>query len=254
VIKRIGHIDNNENRKLKDQEFNINQPTISIIIPTYNEADNIGRLLEYLLAHRCDLIKEIIVVDGGSTDQTVDRSRQYEVEVLNSPHKGRASQMNYGASKSSGNILYFVHADTIPPSTFATDIVHELAAGYPLGCFRFLFDSPRKLLKVNSYFTRFDKIWCRGGDQTLFVKRQLFEELNGYRDDHKIMEEYDFIIRARKEVPFKIIPKDVIVSARKYDHNGYLRVQVANLVVFNMYRFGASQERMVKTYRRLLKK
>jgi len=96
-------------------------------------------------------------------------------------------------------------------------------------------------------------MWCRGGDQTLFVTRQLFDELGGYDTHFRIMEEYDFIKRARQENPFKIIPKPVLVSARKYEHNGYLRVQIANLTVFNMYRLGCSQETLVNTYRNLLK-
>lgn len=230
------------------------KPTaISIIIVTYNEAKNIQKLLKHLLSHKHPAIKEILVVDGGSTDDTPSLADSDGVEVLKSPKKGRAFQMNYGAQRATGNILYFVHADTLPPISYASDILNAIKNGFPIGCFRFQFDSDRFLLKVNSYFTRFDKMWCRGGDQSLFVRREIFDDLNGYTESMQIMEEYDFIKRARINHSFKIIPKPVLVSARKYKKNGYLRVQVANLTIFNMYRFGCSQKFMVTTYNRLLK-
>ena len=225
---------------------------ISIIIPVYNEEENIQKLLPRLTTATESIPCEIIVVDGGSTDRTAERATALGATVLRSPKKGRAHQMNHGYENSTGDILYFVHADTLPPLSFVADIQAALAEGYPLGCYRFEFNSPRKILKLNAYFTRFDKMWCRGGDQTLFVTRELFAELKGYCSKHYIMEEYDFIARARKNHPFKIMPKAVLVSARKYETNGYLKVQVANLIVFNMYRFGVSQEKMLKFYRSML--
>jgi len=225
---------------------------ISIIIPTYNEEENIQKLLPRLLESTASIASEILVSDGGSTDQTVERAKALGATVLHAPIKGRTHQMNYGAESATGEVLYFVHADTLPPKTFVADIRAALSQGYPLGCYRFEFNSPRKLLKVNSYFTRFDKMWCRGGDQTLFVTRDLFDELGGYCSKHLIMEEYDFIARARKNHRFKIMPKAVLVSARKYENNGYLKVQFANLIVFNMYRLGVPQEKMLKFYRSML--
>ena len=225
---------------------------ISIIIPVYNEEENIQKLLPLLIDATASIPREIIVVDGGSTDRTAERATALGATVLRSPKKGRAHQMNHGYENSTGDILYFVHADTLPPLSFVADIRAALAEGYPLGCYRFEFDSPRKILKINAYFTRFDKMWCRGGDQTLYVTRSLFKELKGYCSKHYIMEEYDFIARARKENRFKIMPKSVLVSARKYENNGYLKVQFANLMVFNMYRLGFSQEKMMKFYRSML--
>jgi hypothetical protein len=108
------------------------------------------------------------------------------------------------------------------------------------------------LLQLNGYFSRFDRLWCRGGDQTLFVSQSLFKQLKGYKESHLIMEEYDFIIRARQTHAFKIIPNEVLVSARKYEGRSFFKVQFANLIVFNMFRFGASQQRLVQTYKKLL--
>ncbi len=225
---------------------------VSIIIPTLNEAENIVRLIERLQRYGEDRLHEIIVVDGGSTDDTCQLARESGARVLQSSTKGRARQMNYGADRSTGNILYFVHGDTLPPKSYMSDIFQALQEGYQSGIFRFKFDSDRWILKINSWFTRFDRLWCRGGDQSIFVTRTTFEDLNGYRDDYLIMEDYDFMIRLRKKYPFKIIQKDTLVSARKYETNGYLRVQVANFITFNMYRLGYSQEKMINTYYRML--
>jgi len=226
---------------------------VSIIIPTLNEAENIQRLVERLIEGGNGHIEDLIVVDAGSEDSTRHLAQQAGARVLNAPERGRSRQMNYGVEHSSGELLYFVHGDTLPPLSYMDDIQQAVKEGYPIGGFRFRFESDRFILKINSFFTRFDLLWCRGGDQSLYVTRALFEELDGYRDDWIIMEEYDFMIRARKEHPFKIIPKDVLVSARKYENNGYMRVQVANLIVFNMFRFGYSPQKICDTYRRLLK-
>ena len=226
---------------------------MSIIIPTYNEAKNISRVLKRLREYSTPDLKEIIVIDGESEDDTVQIAKTCGADIACiSPQKGRAAQMNYGVSLASGDVYYFVHADTLPPKSYIMDIHETLEQGYPMGCYRFQFDSASKLLKINAWFTRFDRLMCRGGDQTLFVTRDLFEEMNGYRDDFRIMEEYDFLTRARKVAQFRIIPKDVIVSARKYDNNSYLRVNLANFTVFMMYFMGFSQDRLVKVYKWML--
>jgi rSAM/selenodomain-associated transferase 2 len=225
---------------------------ISIIIPVLNEAENIPRLVRHLKTHGGSHLLEIIVVDGGSTDETIPLARAAGATVVRSPKRGRASQMNYGAERARGKLLYFVHADTLPPRTFMADIIESVNQNYPIGCFRFRFDSRRWLLRINSWFTRLDLLWCRGGDQSLYILRELFLELDGFSDEHIIMEEYDLIVRARSKYPFRIIPKNVLVSARKYETNSYLRVQVANFIAFNMYRLGFPQKRIYDTYRRML--
>ncbi len=228
------------------------QPRISIIIPTYQEADNLRALLPFLRTHGGAHLAEIIVSDGGSTDQTLAVAQAAGAVALVSPRRGRGAQLNFGARHARGQLLYFVHADARPPASFATDLYEALAAGYPMGCYRFRFASSRWLLRVNAYFTRFDRLMCRGGDQTLFVTRPLFDHLGGYRDDFLIMEDYDIIVRARRQVPFRIIPENVVVSARKYETNSYLRVNLANLTIFLMYFRGCSQQQMAQTYKKLL--
>lgn len=227
--------------------------TISIIIPTLNEADNIGPLLYHLNKSPDRNALEIIVADGHSVDGTVEKCQEFASARVISTARGRAVQMNEAAMIASGEVLYFVHADTLPPLTFYSDIRTALEEGYDLGCYRFRFDSPRTLLKINNFFTRFDRMWVRGGDQSLFMTRDSFVALGGYRKEFVIMEEYDLIRRARESgLKFKVIPGEILVSARKYQGNSYLRVQLANLVAFNMFRFGFDPQRILSTYRRMI--
>jgi glycosyltransferase involved in cell wall biosynthesis len=111
--------------------------TVSIVIPAYNEAAGIGALLAYLrqvTADEPDL--EIIVADGGSTDGTRARARRAGATVVRSPRKGRAAQLNYGARQATGDILYFLHADSYPPPGFLADLRRAQRQGYGSGCYR----------------------------------------------------------------------------------------------------------------------
>ncbi len=224
---------------------------LSVIIPTYNESEHIQRVIRQLKKSNHTNV-EIIISDGGSNDETEFKATELGVSFYRSLQKGRAQQLNYGASKSKGDILYFVHADTLPPESFYEDILEATGNGYPIGCYRFKFDSDKKMLKVNAYCTRFDRLMCRGGDQSLFITRALFDQLDGYCEKHKIMEDYDIIIRAKKLSDFKIIPKNVVVSARKYEHNNYFKVNIANLIVFLMFYAKMDHEKIIKVYRALL--
>jgi rSAM/selenodomain-associated transferase 2 len=225
---------------------------ISIIIPTLNEAENIGQLVQYLKRHATNTLLEIIVVDAQSTDNTEGVARQAGARVLTSEKRGRAVQMNLGSKAAKGDVLYFVHADCYPPESYCIDIQQFINEGYELGCYRYRFDSACVLLKINAFFTRFSPLWCRGGDETLYVKRSAFERLKGYDEYFSIMEEYDFIRRAQVHFKLKIMPKYALVSARKYETNSYLRVQWANFRVFNLYKKGVAPEEIAKTYRSLL--
>ena len=226
---------------------------IAVIIPTYNEEENIGKLIRSLLANKQEAFINIIVSDAGSTDNTIQVAKDAGANVAEiSPQKGRAMQMNYGASISREEILYFIHADTQVHADFVADINEAIKQHYDMGCYRYKFDSKHPLLKVNGFFTRFPFIWCRGGDQTLFVKRSVFDQLEGYKT-MKIMEEYDFIQRAGQAgFKFKILPKNILVSARKYETNSYLKVLYANYQVMKMWKRGASDDEMASQYKKLL--
>lgn len=225
---------------------------ISIIIPVFNEEEHIGKLVAYLKKHGQNELVEVFVIDGGSTDQTQKRANEAGAGVFLSPQKGRAAQMNFGAAKASGDILYFVHADTLPPASFATDILASVKKGYEMGRYLSKYKSKNWLLKLNAWLSRFDTFEGMGGDQTLFITRKLFDRAGGFDGGMKIMEEFDFCARARKLGKYNIVPKAVLISARKYEANGWLKVQRANFTIVKMYKKGASQEAMVAAYKRLL--
>ncbi|MFT6205644.1 MAG: rSAM/selenodomain-associated transferase 2 [Spirosomataceae bacterium] len=228
---------------------------ISVIIPTYNESDSIQKTVNQLVINVQQTIEIIISDSPNSVDNMEAISFPERVRVIKSKTPGRAAQMNEAANMATGDVLYFVHADTFVHPDFEADIESMIAKGLDMGCYRYRFDKYfTPLLYINSFFTRFNKIWCRGGDQTLFIKKEVFEELGKFREDYKIMEDYEILLRAEGKYRFGIIPKDVIVSSRKYKLNGYLKVQLANLKVMRMFLKGTdSQDVMAETYRRLLK-
>jgi rSAM/selenodomain-associated transferase 2 len=226
---------------------------ISIIIPTLNEEANIKRLIPYLQNCCVNREIEIIVADCGSTDATTAVAKSLGAKVIVSPAKGRAVQMNAGARVAKYDILYFVHADAVPPKSFFTDITDAVKAGYETGRYRTRFDSSSGLLKINAFFTRFDWFVSYGGDQTLFVTASLFKKINGYDEKLLIMEEYDFVKRAREFARYKIFSKAALVSARKYNANTWWRVQKAHYTIVRLYKKGVSQKELVERYNRLLK-
>ena len=161
--------------------------------------------------------------------------------------------MNLGARTAKGTILYFVHADACPPRSFVKDIRAAVKNGSDFGCYRFKFDSKNPLLAINSFFTRFPFLWCRGGDQTLFIRRDIFEKEDGYNEHFIIMEDFELIRRLWKKYKFSVLPKSVEVSARKYKHNGYLQVTLANLKVMRMFNKGVEPTLLKKTYHKLIR-
>ncbi|MEP7277214.1 MAG: TIGR04283 family arsenosugar biosynthesis glycosyltransferase [Bacteroidota bacterium] len=225
---------------------------ISIIIPTYNEAGSIGKLLLYLHKYAVPGTIQIIVTDGGSTDETIAISKKCGATAVLSPQKGRAAQMNFGVAFAKEDILYFIHADTIPPTSYWNDITIAVKKGYEFGRYRTKFDSGHFLLKLNAFFTRFDLFTCYGGDQTLFITKELFKSIGGFSDGMQIMEDYEIVVRAKKQGRYKIIQKNALISTRKYDTNSWYRVQKANYTIVQMYKRGASQQELVEKYQQLL--
>jgi rSAM/selenodomain-associated transferase 2 len=227
---------------------------ISVIVPTYNEEQNIGRLVDYLLATaNPHLLQEVIVVDGGSTDGTAALAGAAGARVLFSPFKGRAAQMNFGAREANGGGLYFLHADTYPPENFCLDIRRAINQQMYFGGYRLQFDSSHWFLRLNAWFTRFDISLFRFGDQSLFVEKNLFEKVGGFREDLSLLEDQEIIFRLRRKARFKLMPRNVVTSARKYREHGVFRTQFCFYFLYALYRLGFPQRVLVSIYKSLFK-
>lgn len=225
---------------------------ISVIIPTYNEAAIISKTFTRL--KECDqqhYISEIIVVDGGSTDATVKEATVAGAKVISSG-KGRARQMNAGAAEATGNILYFLHADTLPPKGFLSEIVAANKIGFTIGSFRLRFDIEHWFLKANAWFTRFDINAFRFGDQSLFVSKQVFEKAGGFDEKLIMLEDQEIIPRLKKYGKLKVISKPVTTSSRKYLLNGIYKTQTVYFIIYILFRLGVSQPKLLKLYRKLI--
>jgi rSAM/selenodomain-associated transferase 2 len=226
---------------------------ISIIIPTYNEEKTIGDTIQYLQNNNFQsLIQEIIVVDGGSKDNTVEVVKATNAQVYKSPKKGRAAQMNFGATKASEPILYFLHADSIPPASFVEDIKKELDSDKRAGCFMLQFDYKHWFLAANCWFTRFNINFFRFGDQSLFIEKELFEKIKGFDESLIVMEDQEIIKRIEQWTPLAVIKKAVTTSARKYLDNGIYKTQFIFFYIWLLYYLGYSQEKLVRTYRKMM--
>ncbi|WP_340157150.1 TIGR04283 family arsenosugar biosynthesis glycosyltransferase [uncultured Maribacter sp.] len=224
------------------------QPTISIIIPVLNEEKYIKDVLFSISANaRTKCIKEILVIDGGSTDQIITNAEAYGATVLKSK-KGRAAQMNFGATNANGEILYFLHVDTLPPEGFDKEIIQEFKKGFEVGCFQMRFNSNSPFLKFFSWCTRINHHICRGGDQSLFITRKLFHLLDGFNESYIVYEDNEFIQRVYKLKPFKVISSAVTTSARRYEERGMIRLQYHFGMIHLKHRLGANPKDLYQYY------
>ena len=229
--------------------------SISIIIPVLNEEKNIKTLLTYLTANVSGKnFVEIIVVDGGSTDNSKEIIKACGGVVLLESEKGRARQMNHGAKHAKGSILYFLHADSFPPQRFDVLIVEKIQNDYKAGCFRMQFEHNHWLLRLSGWLTRFSWKACRGGDQSLFITKDFFDSLGGFNDEYIIYEDNDFINRIYKEHRFAVIQQQLKTSARLYEKNGVCRLQYHFCIIHIKNWLGASPENLLNYYRKRIAK
>lgn len=226
--------------------------TLDIIIPAYNEINNLQTLLPFLLANTNPDKAKIYVVDAErSSDQTQTICEQYGVHYIKSTHTQRSLQMNDGADASQCDYLFFLHADVIPPSNFFDLIEEAINKDYEAGCFAYKFNSNKLMLKMNSYFTRFKGIYTGGGDQGLFISRDRFTSISGYCKKHKIMEDFELYSRLKKnKIPYKIIREEATVSSRKYKNNSWLKVNLINLIALTCYKLNPDPDRIYAFYQR----
>lgn len=220
-------------------------PLISIIIPTFNEESALDQLLPFLKSQSNSIHSpEIIIADGHSTDQTVATAKKYRVRVISKSGHNRASQMNKGAKHAQGHLLYFLHADTVPPSNFLLLIESAVQEGFQAGSFQMVFDHNHWFLNAFAWFTRFNVTLFRFGDQSLLVTKEAFQAIEGFNENLDLMEDQEITYRLKKHFPFKVIREPVRTSARKYRENGIYYQQGVYGLVYLLYYLGVPQKHL----------
>jgi len=216
---------------------------ISLIIPTLNEEHHLSRLLTDVIDH--PLISQIIVVDGGSTDDTVSVAKSFGVELYESA-RGRAVQMNLGTSKATNNILLFIHADSKIEKA-AIESIPEILKTVDAGSFYLAFDKKGYMLNLFSRMSRINSSLFTYGDQGLFIRKSFFEKIGGFTD-MPIMEDLDIIRRIKRNGSFFKIQTPITTSARRFERNGVLYQQFKNIVLVALFLIGVSPWKLSRFY------
>ena len=193
---------------------------LSIIIPTYNEAESIGVTLERLALMRGDF--EIIVVDGGSADATVDVARERKVKVIVSDERGRGTQMHAGAYAANGDVLWFLHADTLPPRDAVERIIAALDDEEIVGgnCV-ISFDGESRAAQFMTWlYPRLRRIGLCYGDSAIFVRRDVYQRVGGFQT-YPIFEDLDFVWRVRRTGEMIYLPVTVVTSSRRFENRNF---------------------------------
>ena len=220
---------------------------ISVIIPALNEAATIARTLQFV---QRETPHQILVVDGGSSDSTVQLAANLGAHVVSSP-PGRARQMNAGAAKATGETLLFLHSDTLLPVNWHALVLETLShPGVIAGAFGFAIDGQLVGKRVLEWGANFRSRWRQMpyGDQGLFVNTAVFNEEGGF-GLLPIMEDYEFIRRLRQRGKVVTLHEKAITSGRRWKRLGLLRTTLLNQMIIAAYHLQVSPSRLAKLYR-----
>ena len=215
---------------------------ISIVIPTRNEALHIAATIA---SAQTEGVLEILVVDGGSTDKTVDIAREAGVRVI-AADLGRAVQMNMGAAIAQGEILLFLHGDTLLPPEFARRVVETLRRpGIVAGAFALAIDLPGPAVRLVEKMANFRSSCLRMpyGDQAIFLYRRQFIESGGYPEE-PILEDVLLIQHLKKSGRIGIVPSPVLTSGRRWQGLGVLKTTLINQGIMLGHLAGLSPQRL----------
>lgn len=221
---------------------------LSIIIPTYNEVENIGATIKNITAHAGDEIYEIIIADGGSDDQTINMVMPLGCKVVQSK-KGRGNQLNAGVKAAQGQSLLFLHADTLLPKDFIHHINLALKNEYLWGRFdvrlsgkHFLFRIIEKMISLRSRLTG-----IATGDQAIFVNKTLFNQVEGFRNI-PLMEDIEITHRFKQISPPACLSEHVITSSRRWEKNGIIKTVILMWTLRFLYYIGVNPVTLQKLY------
>ncbi len=221
-------------------------PLISVIIPTYNESETIRETVEHL--RPWNNILEIIIVDGGSSDDTVSLVGP-GVMLANAP-RGRASQMNEGARLASGETMLFLHCDTRLPRNFLQQLELALSdSGVVGGAFKVKIDHPGLFFYLASLGSnlRAAATGIYFGDQVIFVRRDVFNKIGGF-PPIELMEDWEFSLSMRRVGKSILLPGPVTTSARRWLIHGKWRTAWLMHKIKTLYLLGASPQDLKKIY------
>ncbi|MBI2517909.1 MAG: TIGR04283 family arsenosugar biosynthesis glycosyltransferase [Opitutae bacterium] len=219
---------------------------ISVIIPTLNEAKQLPRTLANVRAALPDA--EIIIADGGSADGTLHLALPAgTLLLLTAP--GRGQQLATGAALAQGRLLLFLHADTTLPANAAAVLSRAFANDQTLiGSFRLRFDGGGWFLRACAWFTRFDSVFTRFGDQGIVIRRDFYATLGGF-PQWPLFEDVELLRRARRLTRVHSFPAAVTTSARRFHRQGPLRRQFRNAGLLLRFLFGTPPEQLSAEYR-----
>jgi rSAM/selenodomain-associated transferase 2 len=220
---------------------------ISIIVPTLNEQECIAETLRNL--QQLEGEKEIIVVDGGSSDQTKSLVCAQGVEVLTSP-PGRGVQLHAGALKASGDVLWFVHADSTPPAHALNEIRNQLEN--PLivgGNFGLVFDGPsRAARKLTAIYPMLRILGLCYGDSGIFIRREAYDRIGGFRA-LALFEDLDLLRRLRRAGRFVHLPCKMLTSSRRFEERNFALIWLHWTALQVLYWCGISPNWLARWYR-----
>ena len=215
-----------------------------MIIPALNEAAGIENTLRSVSRQTPE--HEIIVADGGSLDETAAIASRYG-RVVQAP-RGRSRQMNAGAAQAGGDILLFLHADTILPPDGLEKVRKTLSdPAFEGGAFQLRFDHNTPLLRFYTWFTHLHAPLLCFGDRGCFVRRSVFEELGGY-PDLPIFEDIELVRKLHERGGFVFLKECVTSSARRFREHGPFRQQLSNTYLWVRYASGADLNTLANRY------
>ena len=203
---------------------------LSIIVPVYNESKCILPFLKHIQS-QASTKHEIIVIDGESSDETFSLIKSLKEITVIQTKKGRAIQLNRGAYCAKNEWLFFIHVDTILPYHFDRLLLENLKNKKTARCFSLIFDLDHFSLKIAALGSRLNIAWCRGGDQTLMVSKELFNNLEGFNEQYNIAEDLLLCRKIYHHGNLEILSKSVITSGRKFLQNGVFKTQLRHIIV-----------------------
>ena len=223
---------------------------ISVIIPVLHEGEKINEILDSIKSASADVSYETIVVDGDSSGGTIAHISDSRVITLTAP-RGRAFQMNEGAAKACGDILLFLHADTLlPPKAFPKIIAALSDSSFIGGAFDLKIQNHRWIFKAIGQAASWKHRLTRVpyGDQAIFMLRRYFENIGGYAGI-PLMEEVEMMKRVKRQGGrIIILPEEVTTSSRKWETDGVFYTIIRNWIIQVLYLFGMPARRLIKYY------